>query len=288
MSHTKSIAEIEVAWHLWQEDINSLVIAKRVNKDRATIYRWIRRFKTIGLRRTVKAYENAKKGRRKKRISTNTKLHIFLTREKYHNCCGEKIKYYMEEDYKEKVSVATIYRVLRTKYKMNSKYKQRKYGEAPKGKYERDVIQADTVDFGQVYAYTYIDTYTRQAYVDLETGLESEDGYASLTVAKKHFKNVRLLQNDGGREFEKEFRKNVKMFAREHRVSRPYKKNEQSFIESFNRTLRKECLGWRKYEVKELPEMKKRLEEYLEFYNNRRPHLGLGMRIPNEVAVCRI
>jgi len=288
MSHTKSIAEIEVAWHLWQENIKPEVIALRTGKDRATIYRWIKRFKTIGLKRTINAYLNAKKGRRRKRITIETKLHIFATRERYNDCCGEKLKYYLKQDYKEVVSVATIYRVLQTRYKLSSKYKQRKYGEAPKGKYERDVIQADTVDFGEVFAYTYIDTYTRQAYVDLETGLEGADGYASLTEAKKKYRQVRLLQNDGGGEFEKEFRESVKMFAQEHRVSRPYRKNEQSFIESFNRTLRKECLGWKKYRIKELPEMKEKVKEYLNFYNNKRPHLGLGMKVPNDVAVCRI
>jgi len=78
------------------------------------------------------------------------------------------------------------------------------------------------------------------------------------------------------------------MFAQEHRVSRAYKKNEQSFIESFNRTLRKECLGWRKYKIKEMGNMKEKVNKFLEFYNNERPHLGLGMKIPNDVAVCRI
>lgn len=288
MSHTRSIAEIEVAWHLWQENIKPELIAQRVGRDRATIYRWIKRFRSIGLKRTISAYQNAKKGRRRKRISVETKIHIFKTREKYHECCGEKIKYYLYKDYNEVVSVATIYRILRTRYKLSSKYKQRKYGEAPKGIYERDVIQADTVDFGEVYAYTYVDTYTRQAYVDLELGLEGQDGLASLTVATERFKEVRLLQNDGGSEFEKEFKENIHTFAQEHRVSRPYKKNEQSFIESFNRTLRKECLGWRKYKRKELSSMKEKVKVFLDFYNNERPHLGLNMQIPNDVAVCRI
>lgn len=288
MSHTKSIAEIEVAWHLWQENIKPEVIALRIGKDRATIYRWIKRFKTIGLNRTVNAYINAKKGRRRKRITVELKLHILATREKYRDCCGEKIRYYLKRDYNEVVSVTTIYRVLQTRYKLSSKYKQRKYGEAPKGKYERDVIQTDTVDFGEVFAYTYVDTYTRQAYVDLELGLEGADGYASLTGAMAKFNKVRLLQNDGGSEFEKEFKENVKMFAGEYRVSRPYKKNEQSYIESFNRTLRKECLGWKKYKLKELSKMKEKVNQFLQFYNNERPHLGLGMKIPNDVAVCRI
>jgi len=93
MSHTSSIAEIEVAWHLWQENIKPEVIASRIGKDRATIYRWIKRFKTIGLGRTINAYLNAKKGRRRKRITVELKLHIFTTIDKYHECCGEKIKY---------------------------------------------------------------------------------------------------------------------------------------------------------------------------------------------------
>jgi transposase InsO family protein len=194
----------------------------------------------------------------------------------------------MEKNYGIKISRTTIYRVLNKRGKLRSKWKINKYGEAPKGKCERDVVQTDTVDFGDVYAYTYIDTYTRQAYVDLETGLEALDGYASLTGAKEVFKEVRLIQTDGGSEFEKEFKDNVKMFAKEHRVSRPYKKNEQSFIESFNRTLRKECLGWRKYKLKELPGMKEKVKQFLYFYNNERPHLGINMQIPNEVAVCRI
>jgi len=184
--------------------------------------------------------------------------------------------------------VATIYRVLNRKYKLSHKSKTKKYGIAPKGQYERDVVQADTVDFGEVYAYTYVDTFTRQAVVDLELGLEAEDGYASLTVAAERFKQVRLLQNDGGPEFKSVFQSNVSKLAKEHRISRPYKKNEQSFIESFNRTLRKECLGWRKYTTRELPDIKKRLSRWLEYYNNRRAHLSLNMQTPNEVAICRI
>lgn len=281
-------SKIYVAWNLWQEGVKPTRIAERIGVHRATVYRWIRRFKYCGLRRTIKAYENAKKGRRRKRVTVETKIKIYEIRKKYANCCGKKIKYYLEKEEVIKVSVSTIYRVLRKKYKLSGRYKKRKYGEAPKGKVEREVIQADTVDFGEIYAYTYIDTYTRQAVVDLELGLESEDGYASLTVAGKKFGRMELIQSDGGSEYEGEFRKHVLEYADKHRVSRPYKKNEQSFIESFNRTLRKECLGWRKYSWKELRVMKEKVREYMDFYNNRRPHLGLDMKIPNEVAVCRI
>src|SRR3989338_3202649 len=285
----KNISKIEITWHLYQEGVKADKIALRVGVNRATTYRWIKSFRQRGYRRTINYYKNSKRvARRKLKSDGITKNRIYKIRGKHHNCCGEKIRYWMKKEYSVDISVKTIYLILNEKYVLRRRYKKNKYGEAPKGNYERDVLQADTVDFGEVYAYTYIDTYTRQALVDLETGLESIDGYASLTIATEVFKKVRLLQNDGGSEFESVFRDNVFILADEHRVSRPYKKNEQSFIESFNRTLRKECLGWRKYNVEELPNMKVRVDEWLKYYNNERPHLGLNMKTPNEVSTCRI
>jgi transposase len=283
-----NITRIESCWNLYQEKIKPDKIAERLGVHRATIYRWIKSFKRRGYKRTINHYRNCNKGRRKRRVPIETKLKIFEIREKHHNCCGEKIKFYLKRDYDITVSVTTVYRILGQKYKLRKRYKGIKYGEAPKGKYERDVIQADTVDFGELYAFTYVDTYTRQAVVDIEIGLEAEDGYASLTEAKNRFKSVRLLQNDGGPEFKAIFRENVSEFADKHRISRPYRKNEQSFIESFNRTLRKECLGWRKYEMGEIREVKKKVEKWLNYYNNERAHLSLDMKTPNEVAFCRI
>jgi len=289
MSHMKNIPKIKVAWNLWKEDVPTTRIAERLKVHRATVYRWITHFKKSGYFKTVRYYKGCKTHPRKKtKTDPITKRLVWMIREKHNHCCGEKIRYWMRKKYDIKISVKTIYIILNEKYKLRKRYKQRKYGEAPKGNYERDVIQADTVDFGEVYAFTYVDTYTRQAVVDLELGLEANDGYASLTVAKKRYRNVRLLQNDGGPEFKGIFTERVNELAKEHRVSRPYKKNEQAFIESFNRSLRKECLGWRKYARKELPKMKEKLEKYLKYYNNERPHLSLGMRTPNEIAKCRI
>jgi hypothetical protein len=46
----------------------------------------------------------------------------------------------------------------------------------------------------------------------------------------------------GGRSLE------VSCYAQRHRLARSYRKNEQAFVESFHRTLRKESLGWCKYD----------------------------------------
>jgi transposase InsO family protein len=281
-----SLTKINIAWNLWRENIGVNIIAERCNVHKATVYRWIKQFKTLGLRRTLNKYKNAKKKPRPNaRIDPIVKKYIYKIREEYHDCCGEKIKYYLKKQYDITVARSTIYRILNEKYKLRKRYKNRKYGEVPEGTRPREVVQADTVDFGEVYAYTYIDTYTREVCVDLELDLESESGYASLTVAGNKFGKIEILQTDGGPEFQGEFLKNIERYAEEHRVSRAYKKNEQAFIESFNRTLRKECLGWRKYELKELRKMKEIVGRFVEFYNQERPHLGLDMKTPNDIAI---
>ena len=55
---------------------------------------------------------------------------------------------------------------------------------------------------------------------------------------------VELVQTDGGSEFKGAFAERGPAYCQRYRIARPYKKNEQAFIESFNRTVRKERLGW--------------------------------------------
>jgi len=83
-----------------------------------------------------------------------------------------------------------------------------------------------------------------------------------------------ILQTDGGPEFGGEFEERVREYALRHRMARPYRKNEQAFVESFHRTLRKECGGWGKYRRGELEEVQGEAERYLHYYHYQRPHLA--------------
>jgi len=286
----KSITKIEVAWNLHREGVKAERIAKRVGVHRATVYRWLKNFRYLGYKRTIQHYQTCKKYKRKRtKRDAITKRRVYAIREKYHHCCGEKIQYHLKRDYNIDLSVKTIYLILNEKYRLRSKYKKgRSYVKLIKSEKDRDIVQVDTVHFGSLFAYTYIDTFTRQAHVEVESGIEAEDGARTLKKAGEVFGRVQMMQTDGGPEFKGRFKEKVSRYARIHRVSRPYKKNEQAFIESFNRSLRKECLGWKKYRKEELGEARSLVKEFLHFYNNERPHLGLNMRIPNDIAVCRI
>jgi len=152
----------------------------------------------------------------------------------------------------------------------------------------------DTVAFGEVLAFTGVDIYTKEADVVLRPGLTSEDGAAFLhTAMTRRFTGlVQIVQTDGGPEFKGAFAQLVPQYCARHRIARPYKKTEQAYIESFNRTLRKECLGWNTYRVKELPALSAEVRAFLDRYHYHRPHLGLTpMRpplVPNAFAQERL
>ncbi len=228
-------------------------------------------------------YHQAKKGAREKRqINPIFKRWVWMIREREYDCCGQKIQYFLKKEHSVHISVPKIYEILSEKYVIRPKWKKnQKRGKVPKATGPREVIQMDSMDFGGIYAFTAIDIFTREADVLLATELTANFGCAFLYQSmRRRFDHVRLIQTDGGPEFKADFIDNVYLFCDRYRISRPYRKNEQSYIESFNRTLRKECLGWNKYAVKELDECNKLVEDFLKRYHYHRPHMSLNMRPP--------
>jgi transposase InsO family protein len=284
----RTIPLIELAWELKRAGMKPDAIAERVGKHRATVYRWLTGIRLYGIREYVRRYTAAKKGRRQKRKTDPViKQRIYAIREEFHHCCGEKIRYWMLKRYGASPSRTTIYRILAEKYHLRSKWKKNQArGPVPAAEKPRQVIQTDTVDFGEVFAYGAIDICTREAMVVLATELDARFGAWALKQQMAYFGHVDLIQRDGGPEFKDAWEEMAPQFATTVRTARPYKKNEQAFIESFNRTLRKECLGWLKYKQEHLPVMQQRLHQFLHFYNTERPHLSLAMKAPRDV--CRI
>lgn len=275
---------IVMSWELYGQGMSKSQIAKRIGKHRETIGIWIKNIETYGLRKFLDRYEQAKKGERKKRqVNPEVKRLVWDIREREYECCGQKIQYFLNLEHRIHLSVPKIYEILAEKYIIRSKWKKNKArGKVPKAVRPREVIQMDTVDFGGLYAFTAIDTFTREADVFIAPNLTADYGYQFLLQCmKRRFGgHVDLLQTDGGPEFKAEFKKNVQHYCDRYRISRPYRKNEQSYIESFNRTLRKECLGWWKYDVSDLSRCTELVEAFLMRYHYHRPHMSLMMKPP--------
>lgn len=282
------LTRITVCWELYEQGLPKSHIAKKLMVNRETVHLWISGIQNDqdGLLSFLEHYLSAKKGTRAKRkVDGLLKARIYKLREENRNCCGQKIQKYLYDQYGIYLSQRTIYKILAEKYKLRSKWRKNQHrGNLIKATKPREVIQMDTVHFGMVYAFTSVDTFSKDVSVKLYPTLTSTDGKDFLEHSfRSRFHHTDLLQTDGGPEFKGEFKRNVFTYADRFRVARPYKKNEQSYIESFNRSLRKECLGWGNYYPKDIPEMNKDLSDYLVYYHSKRAHLSLAMRTPNDI-----
>ena len=248
MTHSQldSTTRIKICYSLLNNGVSPEGIPVQLGIHRATVYRWMKKIKQKGINKFVRDYSSAKKGRRQPRTTDPlTKIYIFKIREEYHNCCGEKIKYLLQRDYNKTVSVATIYHILGERFVLRSKWKKyAKRGFVRRGIKPREVIQTDTVDFGDIFAFTAIDTFTKEASAVMKPELTSQAGKEALQEQLKQFNHIDHIQRDGGHEFKLHWQDYAIKHIPSIRTARPYKKNEQAFIERFNGILRKECLGY--------------------------------------------
>jgi len=285
---------ITLCGELYQEGLPKSDIAQRLGKNRETIHIWLSGIERYGLIGFLDRYRQAKKGERAKRKANPlVKRWIWEIRKREYDCCGQKIQYFLNLEHNIHLSVPKIYEILAEKYVIRPKWQKNKVrGVVPKATMPREVIQMDTIDFGELYAFTAIDIFTREADILIATELTADFGRQFLyqSMRRRFDSHVKLLQTDGGPEFKAEFESNVPLFCDRHRVARPYRKNEQAYIESFNRTVRKECLGWTKYRAKQLSECQGMAEVFLKRYHYHRPHMGKGMLPPlvSKERDCRI
>jgi transposase InsO family protein len=139
----------------------------------------------------------------------------------------------------------------------------------------RQVVEHDTVDLGELYAYTAIDIFTKEPSVYIGTNLEMATGANAFAYHDQFYGFVDLQQSDNGSEFQTAFREAVEASGSVHRYSRPYKKNEQSHIENFNKALRNECFGRIHYKTEQLEEMRLQAKLFTTHYIHERWHMGL-------------
>jgi transposase InsO family protein len=120
--------------------------------------------------------------------------------------------------------------------------------------------------------------------VIVQPTLTSTAGKEALTRQLATFGSIAHIQRDGGSEFKKDWQEYATKHIPSIRTARPYKKNEQAFIERFNGILRKECVGYTKYKKTDLQKVQEKINIYLDYYHNKRPHLSLNMLTPSEFA----
>jgi transposase InsO family protein len=272
----RTLSQYEVAWNMYRADFTIDQIKVVVSRDRATVYRWLRKIKRIGIREFLRRTEFCKVRRPAAQTPEATIQKIVDIRNEF-GWCGAKIRKELKENHGISLALSTIYRWLHRRFTKAAvgvqKYKKHKAlvtADNP-----REVVEHDTVDLGGgVYAYTAIDIFTKEPSVIIGTNLEMSTGAAAFACHNAFYGPVVLHQSDGGSEFQASFREAVEAVS-EHRYSRPYKKNEQSHIENFNKSLRSECFPRGEYQQKDVTKLQKQADQFTNHYIHRRWHMGL-------------
>ena len=201
---------------------------------------------------------------------------MWALREREEGCCGQKIAYFLERERHVKLSVPAVYAVLAERYMLRSKGKRRniKRGAEPEAIQPRQVAQMDTVPFGAVYAFTAVNICTHEADVYLSSTLTASSGalFLAQCMPRRYNDFAERIQADA-------------TAAVSSRPSSPRccphgatgtgspdltRKIEQSCIESFNRTLRSECLGWMRYKAEQIAGMTDKVKQFLARYHYHR------------------
>jgi transposase InsO family protein len=153
-----------------------------------------------------------------------------------------------------------------------------------------ELVQIDTIHHvdpysgRRLYYYTVIDLYTRMTHVTMLTSLRQGLAVSAILAAREAFGfSFVMVQSDNGPEFGRYFEEKLHKASIQTRHSRIHRPNDNAHIERFNRTIQTESIGyyWRRSVPLRL--QRRHLAAYLDYYNTKRVHLGIQMRIPSEM-----
>lgn len=150
-----------------------------------------------------------------------------------------------------------------------------------------ELIQTDTIHHvdphsgRRLYYYTVVDLHTRMAYAMLSTTLRQGLAAQAVLDAQTAFGfRFTMVQSDNGPEYGRYFEQVLRqqgVAVRHTRLGRP---NDNAHIERFNRTIQTEGVGYYWRQSVPLRRQRETLTAYLDYYNQKRVHLGIQMQTP--------
>lgn len=258
-------------------------VARHLGFTHSAIVKWMARAPKDG--RKVIPTLSSRPYRHPKELAPEIVRTIIAYRRKY-----ERDAFFIHHLLKQEgvaVSLSSVKRTLKrealtypSRWKKWHQYPPRPRSEAP-----GFLVEIDTVHVGapeeRLYLYTLLDVHSRWAHAIPAMKISTHRSLSFVdrtrTLAPFEF---RTLQSDHGPEFSKWFTKKILERGLSHRHSRIRTPNDNAHLERWNRTIQDEC-------IRKLPRSlriwRREIPEYLRWYNEERPHMGLDMKTPAEI-----
>ena len=258
-------------------------VARHIGVEPSTISRWVKLDPTGGWR--LIPTRSSRPNSHPKTLSQEVVSRILKIRSE-RNQCAEIIHHRLENN-DVCVSLSSVKRTLRrsgisrfSRWKKWHQYPDRPIPERP-----GILVQIDTVLDGaperRLNVYTGLDVCSRFAFAFPEERINT---YASWKFVRMVMQQapfvIQTLQSDHGAEFSKWFTEQCTSRGLEHRHSRVRRPTDNGHLERFNRTIQEECIS---RIPRNMRSWQKEIPEYIRYYNEERPHMGLNYQTPTEV-----
>lgn len=262
-------------------------VARHFGFAQSTIVKWCQKVPEHVYQYRVIRTESSRPHHHPRELPEETVQRILTLRAETHRG-AEFIHFLMQRD-GVAVSLSSVKRTLKrhglTKYSKWKKWHQstpRPTPVSPGLLVEADTIHDGRKDGSELYIYTLLDVHSRWAYAHPVAKISVAGGVdfvrAAQVAAPFRFYTV---QTDHGPEFSKFFTKKLLERHTEHRHTRVRRPNDNAHIERFNRTIQEECI----FRLpRKLAVWEREIPEYLHYYNNDRPHMGIGWLTPADLA----
>jgi len=261
-------------------------VAEELSVTRQSVHRWLNRYKRFGIEGLIQRKKTGCKQAHNKTSLEVEELVITLSKT-YWNDGVETLHDHLLYENNIDLHPTTIYRILKrndtrytTKYPhTRKKWKKKLYAhKIPGFELQMDTKYPYGYKQGKVI-YTIIDDATRWVFA---WSYDTANQFNTIDFLEKVRSRapflIQKIRTDQGKEFiatkvrEYLFENNII-----HRMNTPYCPEENGKIERFHRTLNEKALRFGFYPSDSLETMQYKLTLFLQYYNFKRKHRGLGM-----------